>query len=77
MKISLDNLYHELCHRYLYADREENIAALQGSYKSVFFLLQNLMYLRTGEFVKTRRDLSPPIVRRGEDGDGLGTKTES
>lgn len=58
MKISLDNLYHELCHRYLYADREENIAALQGSYKSVFFLLQNLMYLRTGEFVKTKRDLS-------------------
>lgn len=58
VKISLDNLYHELCHRYLYADREENIAALQGSYKSVFFLLQNLMYLRTGEFVKTKRDLS-------------------
>ncbi|MFQ7293115.1 MAG: hypothetical protein ACLRQ0_12900 [Monoglobales bacterium] len=28
VKLSLNNLYHELCHRYIHSDRETNIAML-------------------------------------------------
>ena len=57
VKVSLNNLFHELCHRYLYESREENISALPYSYRSVFYLLQNIHYLKTGEFQKTKREL--------------------
>ena len=36
VKFSLGNLYHELCHRYIHADRERNIAAFRGTCKGVF-----------------------------------------
>ena len=57
MRISLCNLYHELCHRYIHRSRENNIAALPVTYRGVFFILQNLHYLRTGEFVATKAEL--------------------
>jgi len=57
IKLSLNNLYHELCHRYLYTPREKNAARLPGTYKGVFFLLQNLCYLRTGAFPPNRAAL--------------------
>ena len=57
VKMSLNNLYHELCHRYIHADRAANEAALPFTYKGVFFILQNLHYLRTGEFIGTKREL--------------------
>lgn len=56
-KMSLNNLYHEICHRYLHATQEKNISQLPQSFKSVFFILQTLHYLRTGEYVKTKKDL--------------------
>ena len=46
IKISLNNLYHEICHRYIHTEQAKNIARLPISYKSVFFILQNLYYLR-------------------------------
>ena len=55
--LSLGNLYHELCHRYIHAPREESIAALPFTYKAVFFILQNLHYLRTGCFISTKKEL--------------------
>jgi len=57
VQTSLSNLYHELCHRYVHASREENLAALPTSYKAVFFILQNLHYLRSGEFINSKKDL--------------------
>jgi len=56
-KMSLNNLYHEICHRYIHAGEEKNSAYLPGSYKSVFFIIQTIYYLRTGEFVSTKKEL--------------------
>ena len=57
VKLSIGNLYHEICHRYVHASTEHNIAALPGSYKGVFFILQNLHYLETGHFIGTKKEL--------------------
>ena len=57
VKLSLGNLYHEICHRYVHADPEMNVAALPGTYKQVFFILQNLHFLETGIFVGTKQEL--------------------
>lgn len=57
VKISVNNLYHEICHRYLHSDWETNTAQLPCSYRSVFFILQNLYYLEHGVFVQTKAGL--------------------
>lgn len=36
-KLSLNNLFHEICHRYVHADREYNISKLPITCKSVLF----------------------------------------
>ncbi len=62
VKMSLNNLYHEICHRYIHAYGNQNIAKLPRSYKSVFFILQNLYYLTHGEFVATKAELLPLLT---------------
>ena len=57
VKLSLGNLYHEICHRYVHADPEMNAAALPGTYKQVFFILQNLHFLETGCFIAAKKEL--------------------
>ena len=57
VKISLGNLYHEMCHRYVHADRAQNHQKLQVSYKNVFFILQDIYYLKTGIFCFTKKEL--------------------
>lgn len=57
VKLSLNNLYHELCRRYIHAERDYNISRLPMTCKSVFFILQNMNYLRSGNFVVTKRGL--------------------
>lgn len=57
VKMSVNNLYHELCHRYIHADRNKSIAKLPGTYKGVFFILQNMYYLTHGKFVATKAEL--------------------
>jgi len=57
IKLSLNNLYHELCHRYIYAPKTNTIAKLPDTYKSVFFILQNIYFHRTGDFVQTKQGL--------------------
>ena len=57
VKLSLGNLYHEICHRYIHADPEMNVAALPGTFKQVFFILQNLHYLEAGSFIHTKKEL--------------------
>lgn len=65
IKLSIGNLYHELCHRYLHADREKNEAKLPGTYKSLFFILQNLIFLEQGVFYVTKAELNDHL--RGQD----------
>ena len=57
VKLSLGNLYHEFCHRYIHADREMNIDQFRYSCKGLFFLIQNLYYLESGTFVTAKKDL--------------------
>lgn len=57
VKLSVGNLYHELCHRYLHAGKEKSIRHFPGTLKGVFFILQNLYYLKTGEFLQTKKQL--------------------
>ena len=65
VKISVGNLYHELCHRYIHAPRDKNQTRLAASCKSVFFILQNVHYLKTGSFVATKKELLDAL--EGED----------
>lgn len=65
IKLSIGNLYHELCHRYIYRGPEKSAASLPGIFKGVFFILQNLHYLRTGSFVQTKKELLPLL--KGKD----------
>lgn len=57
VKLSLGNLYHECCHRYIHADREKNVDRFRDSCKGLFFLIQDLHYLESGEFITTKKDL--------------------
>ena len=61
VKLSLGNLYHGICHRYIHKNREKNLAAFRGSCKEAFFLLQNLHYLESGRFLLTKRDLKAAV----------------
>ena len=57
VKMSLNNLYHELCHRCIHGNQENTAAALPGMYKQAFFILQGLWLLRTGEFRASKQQL--------------------
>ena len=57
IQMSIGNLYHELCHRYVHRSDERNRAALPVTCKGVFFILQNLHHLRTGVFCATKQQL--------------------
>lgn len=61
VKLSLGNLYHELCHRYIHADRKKNIAAFRGTCKSAFFLIQNLHFLESGVFAVAKQALKEQV----------------
>ena len=65
VKLSLNNLYHEICHRYIHADREYNVLKLPITCKSVFFIMQHLYYLSSGNFIPTKRELLECV--QGED----------
>ena len=61
VKLSLGDLYHELCHRYIHADRDKNVAKFRGTCKGVFFLMQNLHYLESGHFILTKGELREAV----------------
>lgn len=65
IKLSLNNLYHEICHRFIHADRETNISKLPMTCKAVFFIMQHLYFIRSGKFVSTKRELLECV--QGED----------
>ena len=57
VKISLNNLYHAICHCYIHGGPEKAKEILPDAYKAVFFILQNLYMLQKGEFVATKKEL--------------------
>ena len=57
VRLSLGNLYHELCHRYIHAGRDRNTAGFHSLCKNAFFLMQNLFYLESGRFILTKKEL--------------------
>ncbi len=59
IKVSINNMYHEICHRYIHAESNKDIAQLAGTYKGVFFILQNLCYLMHGRYAATKAELLP------------------
>lgn len=61
VKLSLGNLYHELCHRYIHTDRENSKRKFRGTCKGFFFLIQNLHYLENGEFTVTEKALKAAV----------------
>ena len=63
VKLSLGNLYHELCHRYIHADRDKNVAKFRDTCKYVFYLIQNLHFLESGCFILSKRALKEAVAR--------------
>lgn len=57
VQLSVNNLYHALCHSYIHAGKEQCAQQLPGAYKGVFFILQNLYYLEHGAFIATKAQL--------------------
>ncbi len=74
VKLSLNNLYHALCHSYIHGDRDTLRRTLPSHYKSVFFILQNSHYLETGVFVQAKAALLAQL--EGEDKALLQTAME-
>ena len=61
VNLSLGNLYHELCHRYIHADRDKNAAKFRGTCKNVFYLIQNLHFLESSHFILTKTGLKEAV----------------
>ena len=66
VNMSVNNLFHEICHRYIHRSRERNAEALPGSYKAVFFILQNLYFLESGEFKQTKQELLEVLTGKNQ-----------
>ena len=66
IKLSLGNLYHELCHRYIHADRDKNTARFRSTCKSMFFLIQNLHFLESGRFILCKNELKKAAAREDQ-----------
>ena len=61
VNLSLGNLYHELCHRYIHEGREKNAAKLRSTCKGVFFLIQNMHFLESSHFILTKTGLKEAV----------------
>jgi len=55
IRISTANLYHEVCHRFIYSKKGAD--GLRGCFKSTFFILQELYLLWTGCWFQDRNAL--------------------
>lgn len=61
VKLSIGNLFHEICHRYIHGGREKSALKLRGTCKGLFFIIQNLYYLESGDFVGTKKALKERV----------------
>lgn len=63
VKLSLGNFYHEICHRYIHADKKSNMTKFRQTCKYTFFLIQNLHYLESGKFITTKQELKENVSK--------------
>lgn len=61
VKISLGNFYHEICHRYIHGGDEKSRKKLRASSKQLYFVIQNLHYLESGNFLLKKSDLKESV----------------
>ena len=61
VKISLGNFYHEICHRFIHSGDEKSRAKLRASCKQLYFVIQNLHYLESGNFLLKKSDLKAAV----------------
>ena len=61
VKISLGNFYHEICHRYIHSDDGKSRDKLRASCKQLYFIIQNLHYLETGNFILKKSELKAAV----------------
>lgn len=64
IKMSLGNIYHGICHRYIHGVCQSDRADIRGTCKEIFFVIQNLHYLEKGEFVITTSELKGKVSER-------------
>ena len=58
VKTGAGNLYHEICHRYIFGGHlAEQVEALRPAYKAVFFLLRMCVFLETGQYIHKKSAL--------------------
>lgn len=82
VRIGASALYHGTGHLCLYGGPQA-ADGLRDGYKAAFFLLQSLYYLRTGEYIPTKRALCPllageerRILKIGMDWEGAAPERE-
>ncbi len=61
VKISLGNFYHEICHRFIHGGEEKSRDKLRASCKQLYFVIQNLHYLESGDFILKKSDLKAAV----------------
>lgn len=67
LKLSVGNVYHMLCHGYVHANVQKDVTRLTDQAKGLLFIIQNLHYLESGEFVATKRELILRAVKTDAD----------
>ena len=55
IKINTANLYHQMCHGYLFDDNKSEV--LYQGYKSAFFILQAIFYATHSEYLGSKKEL--------------------
>ena len=63
IKVNTANLYHQMCHGYLFENKD--ITVLYQGYKSAFFILQAVYYARNSVYIGSKKELS--ALLDGED----------
>lgn len=63
IKLSLNNLYHALCHGYIYGNKEKRNDKILPLYKSAFFILQNTYFL---ESYRANQQKAKFVLPKGE-----------
>jgi hypothetical protein len=61
VQISLGNFYHEICHRFIHSGDEKSRDKLRASCKQLYFIIQNLHYLETGNFILKKGELKAAV----------------
>lgn len=66
VKMSLNNLFHEICHRYIHRPIERSLEALPSLYKPILYCMQNLHYLETGKFILKHGELAHRVCKEDQ-----------